>query len=197
MFLKFFGKKPERNDLAAIDRAAISHGIDTEMNYCPSCGDEYRADITTCAVCDIALVSGVEKLAGMQAAQQAFGRRSMDISPEDALVNIRKGSIKDMKALRRLLAAERIPALLAGDADGCAKGCCGPELYLQIKESDTAMAVEVLSREFIRSTALNTYDLSNAQAVFNPLDAETICPACGGRFSPTVGACPECGLCFE
>ncbi len=197
MFLKFFGKKSGKNNQAVIDRAAIFHGIDREMNYCPCCGDEFRADIDTCAVCDIALISGTEKLAGAQAAQQAFGERSMDISPEDELVNIRKGPLKDMKALRKLLAAERIPALLAGDADGCAKGCCGPELYLQIKKSDTVMAADVLSREFIRSTALNTYDLSNAQAVFNPLDAETVCPACGCRFSPTVGACPECGLCFE
>ena len=197
MFLKFFAKKPGRNDQGVIDRATIFHGIDTEMNYCPSCGDEYRADIATCAVCDIALVSGAEKLAGMQAAEQAMGERSMDIAAEDELVTVRKGPLKDMKALRKLLAAERIPALLAGDADGCGKGCCGPELYLQIKKSDTALAADVLRREFIRSTALDTYDLSTAQAVFNPLDTETVCPACGCRFSPTVGACPECGLCFE
>lgn len=197
MFLKFFGKKSKKSDLAVIDRAVVSHGVDTGMNYCPTCGDEYRTDIASCAVCDVALVSGIEKLAEMQAAQQAMGERSMDISPEDELVNIRKGPLKDMKALRRLLAAERIPALLAGDAGGCARGCGGPELYLQIKKSDTALAADVLSRDFIRSTALNTYDLSNAQAVFNPLDAETVCPACGCRFSPTVGACPECGLCFE
>lgn len=134
MFLKFFSKKSGKNEQAVIDRAAIAHGIDPELNYCPACGDEYRADIDTCAVCNIALISGPDKLAGLQAAQQAFGARSMEITPEDELVNIRKGPLKDMKALRRLLAAERIPALLAGDEDGCGKGCCGPELYLQIKK---------------------------------------------------------------
>lgn len=195
MFLKFFGKKPGTNGV--IDRVAIAHGIDPEMNYCPSCGDEYRPDIGNCAVCRITLISGIDKLAGMQAAQLAFGQRSMDISHKDELVTVRKGPLKDMKVLRKLLAAERIPALLAGDEDGCGKGCCGPELSLQIKKSDMTVAAEVLSKEFIRSTALDTYDLSNAQAVFNPLEAETLCPACGSRFSPTVGACPECGLCFE
>lgn len=197
MFLKFFGKKSGKSDLSDVDKAAITHGIDTELNYCPSCGDEYRADIGRCVACNIALISGTEKLARIQAAQQAFGERSMDISPEDDLVDIRKGALSDMKALQKILAGERIPAILAGDGGGCAKKCCGPELYLQIKKCDIDLATEVLTREFIRSTALDMHDLSTAQAVFNPQDAETVCPACGCRFSPTVGACPECGLCFE
>lgn len=197
MFLKFFGKKTGKNHQSVIDQAAISHGVDIEMNYCPSCDDEYRIDISNCATCNLALISGKEKLARLQAVQQVFGERSMDISPEDELVNIRKGPLKDMKSLQKILASQRIPALLAGDEGGCAKGCCGPELYLQIKKNDLETAAEVLTREFIRTTALDTHDLSNAQAVFNPLDAETVCPACGCRFSPTVGACPECGLCFE
>ena len=79
----------------------------------------------------------------------------------------------------------------------CGKGCCGPELYLQIKKEDMLLADEVLAREFIKSTALDSHDLSNAAAVFDERAAETVCPACGCRFSPTVGACPECGLCFE
>jgi len=95
------------------------------------------------------------------------------------------------------LREERIPAILVGDEDGCGRGCCGPELYLQIKEEDLQPASEVLTREFIESTALDSHDLSNAHAVFDHLAAETVCPACGCRFSPTVGACPECGLCFE
>jgi hypothetical protein len=197
MFLKFFGKKSGKNDQSGIDKAALAYGIDTEMNYCPSCDDEYRSDISNCVACNIALISGPEKLARIKAVQEAFGERSMDISPEDGLVNIRKGPLKDMKALQKILAAERIPAVLAGDEGGCAKGCGGPELYLQIKKNDIEMATEVLTRDFIRTTALDTNDLRNAQAVFNPLDAETVCPACGCRFSPTVGACPECGLCFE
>lgn len=197
MFLKFFGKKSGKNDHPVIDQAVISHGIDPEMHYCPCCDDEYRVDVTHCVACDVALISGTEKLARLQVVQQVFGQRSMDISPEDELVNIRKGPLNDMKSLQKILAIERIPALLAGEEGGCAKGCCGPELYLQIKKNDIEKAAEVLTREFIKNTALDTHDLSNAQAVFNPLDAETVCPACGCRFSPTVGACPDCGLCFE
>ncbi|HAM58636.1 MAG TPA: hypothetical protein DCQ64_25780 [Candidatus Rokubacteria bacterium] len=120
----------------------------------------------------------------------------MDISPEDDLVNIRKGSLHDMKQLRRVLAAERIPALIAGD-ESCGRGCCGPELLLQIKRVDVDEALKVLAKDFIKSTCLDSYDLSNAQAVFDHQAAETVCPACGCRFSPTVGACPDCGLSFE
>ncbi|MCP4343222.1 MAG: hypothetical protein GY799_31195 [Desulfobulbaceae bacterium] len=197
MFLKFFGKKSDNNDQSSASGGGLIHGIDREMNYCPSCGDEYRADISHCGACSILLISGREKLDRIIKAEEVLGERSMDISPDDELVNIRKGPLKDMKALQKLLAQNRVPAILAGDEGGCAKGCCGPELYLQIKKEDMVLATEVLAREFIKSTALDSHDLSNADAVFNHLDAETVCPACGCRFSPTVGACPECGLCFE
>lgn len=197
MFLKFFGKKTENNSQSHANDGGLVHGIDREMNYCPSCGDEYRADTTHCGACNIPLVSGREKLDMVMASQEALSERSMNISPEDELVSIRKGPLKDMKTLQKIFSVERIPAILAGDEGGCAKGCCGPELYLQIRKEDVQLATEVLAREFIKSTALDSHDLSNADAVFNHLDTETVCPACGCRFSPTVGACPECGLCFE
>jgi len=196
MFLKFFGKKSEKTKSSISDEGLL-HGIDSEMNYCPSCGDEYRADIRHCGTCRIPLISGSEKLGIILAKQEALGERSMDILPEDELVNIRKGPLNDMKKLQNLLALERVPAILAGDESGCAKGCCGPELYLQIKKDDMQMATEVLAKDFVKSTALDSHDLSNATAVFDQLASETVCPACGCKFSPTVGACPECGLCFD
>jgi hypothetical protein len=195
--LKFFGKKSGQGGEVAADREGLVHGIDCEMNYCPSCGDEYRADIRHCATCCIPLISGREKLATTMKKLQAVGARSMDISPQDDLVAIRKGPLKDLKYLQKLLVQEHVPAILTGDERSCGKSCCGPELFLQIRKEDLQTATEVLTREFIRTTALDSHDLSNARAVFDPLAAETVCPACGCRFSPTVGACPECGLCFE
>ncbi len=197
MFLKFFGKKSEKELVSPRNVAKDDFGIDPEMSYCPSCGDEYRAGVSECAACSIILISGREKLEKVKAEKESFEGRSMVISPEDSLVNIRKGPLKDIKYQQKLLAGERVPAIIAGDENSCGKGCCGPEMYLQIKEEDSGRALEILARDFARSTALDSYDLSNAAVVFDQQAKETSCPACGCTFSPTVGACPECGLCFE
>lgn len=196
MFLKFFRKKSERN--TASEEPRLVNGVDREMYYCPTCGEEYRPGIVACCVsCHVPLISGSEKLSQLTLEQGEFALRSMKISPEDELANIRKGTLSDMKHLRNVLARERIPALIAGDEAGCGRGCGGPEMFLRIKEKDVDAALAILAKDFIKSTALDSHDLSNAQAVFDQQAAETVCPACGCRFSPTVGACPECGLSFE
>ena len=92
------------------------------MQYCPSCGDEYRAGVTTCSSCKVPLVSGKERLAEVQGRERARASRSMDISPGDALVAIRAGKMRDLKPLQFLLAKELIPARIVGDNAGCGKG---------------------------------------------------------------------------
>jgi len=58
------------------------------------------------------------------------------------------------------------------------------------------LAADVLSQDYVKTTALDLNDLKHADVVFDEQAKETVCPACGCTFSPTVGACPECGLCF-
>ena len=197
MFLKFFGKKSEKRADSSVLSLRNEFGIDPEMSYCPSCGDEYRPGIAECAACNVTLLSGMEKLEQARAQHDSFVSHSMDISSADTLVDIRKGPLKDIKYLQRLLGEERIPSIIAGDENSCGKSCCGPEMYLQIKEEDGDRALKVLAKDFVQSTSLESHDISNATAVFDQTAKETVCPACGCRFSPTVGACPECGLCFE
>lgn len=195
MFLKFFGKKTGQEKTEE-NTAELVYGIDPEMNYCPACEVEYRGDINTCPSCNVQLLTGAEKIEQLQMQNSSQNVRSMELSPGDELVSIRKGPLKDMKMLQKVLVAERIPSILAGDEASCGKGCCGPEMYLQIKSEDIDVAAEVLARDFVRSTALNITDLKHADVVFDEQAKETVCPACGCRFSPTVGACPDCGLCF-
>lgn len=197
MFLKLFNKKTNKNSTDLSGDTRLVHGIDREMNYCPSCGEEFRSDIVSCTACEVQLVSGEEKIAEKLEAKKVLVDRSMEIGPDDNLIAIRKGAIKDIKNLQKLLAKERVPAVIAGDETGCGKSCCGPEMYLKIRQEDLGVATEVLAKDFVKTTALDLKDLIHAEAVFDHQAAENTCPACGCRFSPTVGACPDCGLCFE
>lgn len=171
--------------------------IDPDLKYCPQCDEEYRAEIEKCVSCNISLVGGEERLAQEEAVKQQRESRSMTISSDDELANIRKGSLHDMKQLQSILAKENIPSLLAGEGGGnCGKGCCGTELYLQIRIADGEEAMRVLAHDFKKKTALDSHDLSTAHAVFDTGAESSTCPACGCSFSTRSNTCPDCGLCF-
>ena len=71
----------------------MRHDIEPDLNYCPQCGDEYRADIHSCADCGLALISGRQLLA-QQADRQAQQRsRSLVIDPDEPLLTARKGPV--------------------------------------------------------------------------------------------------------
>ncbi len=170
---------------------------DPELKYCPSCDEEYRAEMERCVSCDVDLISGQEQLAMEEAAKNKKESRSMEITSDDEMANIRKGTIHDMKQLQGLLAAENIPSMLAGEPGKCGKGCCGGgELYLQIKVSDGEDALRVLAIDFQEKTALGSHDLSTAHAVIDTGAPQSTCPACGFSFAATSSTCPDCGLCF-
>lgn len=197
MFLKFLRKKAANSAHDRLQEVGGAGGIDPEMFYCSSCSGEYRLELSICPMCRIALVSGTEKLAQLAREQECLAGRSMELQPGTELVSIRKGPLQEMKYLQKVLEQGYIPGLISGDESGCGKGCCGPEMYLQISKDDVGPALEILAKEYVRSTALDSHDLCNASAVFDPSAAETVCPACGCGFSPSVGACPDCGLSFE
>ncbi len=120
MLKKLFGWG--KNSAPKQDPDAIRYGVDIEMNYCPSCNEEYRADIEQCVSCNVTLISGIEKLARKRKEEEAFNSRSMSISADDSLVTIKNGKLRDLKPYQILLKKERIPALLTGESGGCAKG---------------------------------------------------------------------------
>lgn len=171
---------------------------DPELKYCPVCDDEYRAEIKMCAACAVELVSGQEKLVTEEVLKQKKAARSMELSVDDELVNIRKGPLLEMKNLQRILVKEQIPSLIAGEkkSSNCGKGCCGTDMFLQIKREDGEEAMEVLARDFKRTTALDHHDLQHVQSIFDQGARQTICPACGFSFTTSNGTCPDCGLCF-
>ncbi len=185
MIGRFFGKKDKEQ------RRGQEEG---GLRYCPSCDTEYRPEIATCAHCNIALVSAGKRAADKQAVAAGRSARSMLIGPEDALIPLRQGSLQEMKAVQYLLCEEHIPSILSGDEMSCRS--CSPQLTLEIKEADFAAARKVLAADFLKSTGVSLDDLTGAEHVFDLQAKEVTCPACATRFSPTVGACPGCGLNF-
>jgi len=170
--------------------------IDPELNYCPDCQDEYRADFDHCASCDVQLISGAMFIEIQKGHVEKKLERPTELSTEDDLVSLRSGSLQDMKQLRSLLAAEHIPSLLVSEDGGCSKSCCGSTFFLQIREQDAQDALAVLAHDFHKSTALHSHDLSNTQVVYDNNAGKATCPACGCQFTPTTMTCPDCGLCF-
>lgn len=89
--------------------------IEEDCNYCPQCGDAYRAEIKTCAACSVALISGSEKLAALSPDETASPPHDMSISADDELVTIQEGKLGQLKTTRHLLKAAFIPSIFAGD----------------------------------------------------------------------------------
>jgi len=112
MFRKLFKRGGSSPSKAEPDD---QHGIDCDCNYCPTCGEAYRAEIETCAECGVQLVPGAEKLAGLQQRQAELRSLSMDISAGDELVTIQAGKVRYLKEQQQLLKAAQVPSVLAGD----------------------------------------------------------------------------------
>ncbi len=170
--------------------------IEDELKYCPGCRDEYRAEIETCAACNLQLLTGTAMRALLEEKQQGRAGRSTEISPDDELVDIRKGPVMQMKELQQVLAAQSLPSLTVKEASGCGKGCCGTDLVLRVRMADIQDVMAILEEEHIRSTGLSDHDTSHAGAVFNTHAEQATCPACGCTFPTTTPTCPDCGLCF-
>jgi hypothetical protein len=195
MFLKFFRKAHKKNVNGVEGHQHF--GIDPAMFYCPSCNAEFRLDVGVCPSCRVSLLSGKQKLAEETERSKRLAERKVALKPDEELVTIRKGSLQEMKELKLALEQEAIPSLIFGDEQSCKRGCCGGEMFLQIPAVCVEQALAVFAREFVKNSGLTPEDLCQAASVYDSSAGEIRCPACGCKFSPTLGACPDCGLCFE
>ena len=111
MFWKLFGLEKPAGEPSEPNR----YGIDTDSNYCPDCGEEYRAGFDTCADCGVPLISGTAKLD--EARQQDPGEpsSSMDISTDDDLITIQTGKLGYIKSLQHILKNDKVPSLLVSE----------------------------------------------------------------------------------
>jgi len=176
--------------------------IDPELKYCPECNDEYRAEITRCAVCEVELLTGEQLLEQLATREKKLQSRSAEISPDDDLVVIRRGGLPDMQYLALMLEKENIGSLLAGDMNSRAKDRFGntmghPTTYdFQVRREDAAEALHIIENEHKKATHLAHHDNNGSDYIFNPAAEKAKCPACGHIFPTTERNCPDCGLGF-
>ncbi len=170
--------------------------IEPDLMYCPSCREEYRADIITCADCGTELVSGRDVLAVKGAADVQRNNRMGALTPDDDVVAIHQGQLNEIKPLEKVLQHENIGTLVAGDDGGCGKGCCGTTMSLLVRREEAPEAYQRIQAELDRTRALTSHDLSSCEVVFDQNQQESECPACGFSFSSATTTCPDCGLCF-
>ena len=169
------------------------HTYDPEMKYCRICGDEYRSDFDRCAACDTELVSGA-LLAGRSAGTSGREKAAV-IAAGSTMVSLSRGSLLEMKNLKRLLEKSGVAAVITADQT-CRGGCSGPQVSLEVSAQDAELAGGLLKAEHASATSLEDYEMTSADVLFNPFAAQTACPACGHIFKPDRPDCPECGLCF-
>lgn len=168
--------------------------FDDELKYCPVCHDEYRAEISLCATCDVTLIRGAQ----MQTKSDSLSKNAKKpavILESDRLIPLTRGRLLDLKRVKNVLAAIGIPSVLVND-DEYRNGCCGgPELMLQIRWQDQQKAEAALQQEHELTTGQQAYS-GGVATIFDPQDEEVTCPACGHEFNPSGSKCPDCGLCF-
>lgn len=168
---------------------------DSDLKYCPECKDEYRPEISLCAVCKVELLSGSQMLQQVGISTQER-QPKVEIESGDELLPLQKGNLLDMKRVKNLLAEHNIPALLVKD-EQCRSGCCGGvEVVLQIRWEDRERAAVLLQEEHERTTGIKFNKDQSEESIFNPDAQLAVCPACGHTFSPNGPDCPDCGLCF-
>jgi len=172
----------------------MRHDIDPDLNYCPQCRDEYRADIAVCADCGVALVSGRQLLAHQAQLHEQQRSRSLVMDPDEPLLTVRKGPVMQIKELQTFLLRRGLPSLAVKEGGAC--GCKGAELLLQVRASDQREVMAALAEEYRQSTGLEDHDTRYVGEVFDAQAAETVCPACGCCFATSNAVCPDCGLCF-
>lgn len=170
--------------------------IDPELNYCPDCRDEYRADIERCGVCGMELVNGKQFMNMNKSNEEKRAARKGDLTPDDEVVNLQAGPLGDMRHLEDLLKTERIGTMIIGDERNCGKGCCPSNFFLQVRKEDAPDAYAIIQAEHQRMTAMNDHDDEHIDNIFNADAGQATCPACGFSFQTSTSTCPDCGLCF-
>ncbi len=77
----------------------------------------------------------------------------------------------------------------------CTTGC---KVTVEVwgQEEDQAKLQTHFSQDYLKHVKGHEPVMEHMSAVFDPAMDEVVCQACGAKFKPSVGECPDCGLCY-
>lgn len=112
-----------------------------------------------------------------------------------SLIRLGTLPLEEAKSLQRVLATKGVEAMLDHNAQTCNRGCT-VTVEVLVPEDTVPVVQDTLKEQYQRLTEGLQVDWNLLGQVFDPSQAEAVCPACGTKFSTSKTECPDCGLCF-
>ena len=151
----------------------------SEIKLCPNCRTEYFSHIECCADCGAALLSPEENIRAQEEKKRQVDKDSW--TP----VILRKGSLKWLDELHKVLIDSGIPCVVSGE-EGCSKGGCGATYCLLVTSENAEVANDRVEEYCMKIHP----EIKDSQELIS----QGKCPACGCSVSSDAADCPDCGL---
>ena len=152
--------------------------------YCPECSAEYVEGVAQCAHCGVSLVRELPEGEIFSSPERmAESLRGKEV---EAII---VGTYVGLREMQRLLAAERIATVIAGEAQDEIEPGMHARLFLMVEVGQIEATRAFFKRRWEAGLEIEGLMLKSEDAL-----REGACPACGTTVPPDVAECPECGL---
>ena len=178
------------------NRPHVAFVLPTEerpMPVCPSCHSEYRKGFDTCATCKVPLVDKLQDVAVHmgEADEKAYFEGK-------TIIMVTQGAVGVCMEMRDVLDQGGCPARIK-PLEGMEDAPPMHQIFsVEIVDTDLDKARNILGGRWRDAvTAEGSGATGEMKEAVLAEGAETECPACGTKFTPTDPAkaeCPECGL---
>ncbi|MBI5509173.1 MAG: hypothetical protein HY903_10505 [Deltaproteobacteria bacterium] len=152
--------------------------------FCPKCRAEFVAGVLRCGNCEVPLLADLPPEDDF-ASPESMARLLKDRELEAVVV----GNYVALSEQQRLLAKERIPSVIAGEAATEIEAGLHARLFLMVEAERLGEIRAFFEKRWARGLAAEGIMLAKDLAAH-----EGTCPACGAAMPADVAECPECGL---
>ena len=151
------------------------------VGFCPSCGDEFRADVTVCSDCGVALSLQEEGLGSGAHPPAEDWRTALDDLPVSGLIPAGVfGALEELEPGVTALADVHLPSRVLVQ---------NGRFLLLVRPTDLGAAQEAIQGSVEEAGAPPDPAFDSVAGKYSA------CPACGTDFPGGFdGVCPDCGL---